>query len=99
MFIIEDIYEKLLDCCRQFSNQFTTDDIIKMFVTKYPIDWDVLQRKFGAGGKGNGRYFTPYVYIGQMLRRTSKKNNIRFEGFKKAPEDWGNSVIANWSNL
>jgi hypothetical protein len=99
MLIIENIYEKLLDCCKQFSSHFTTDDIIKKFATKYPVDWDLLQQKYGAGGKGNGRYFTSPVYIGQMLRRTSKKNKLKFEGFKKAPVDWGNSVIAYWSNV
>jgi hypothetical protein len=96
--LIKDLQRKLLDCCTQFSNEFSTEDLIKEFATKYPADWALIQQKYGVGGKGNGSHYTSYVYIALMLSRISKKGKIKFEGYKEAPENWGNEDIACWSN-
>jgi hypothetical protein len=87
-----------MDCCNQFSKPFTTADVIERFSQTYQQDWNSLQIQFGKGGKGCGRYYTPNVYIGQMLRRLSKRGKIQFLSFADAPEWWGNPVIATYRN-
>lgn len=94
MTIIQDIYNKLMDCCSQFSSSFTTADVIESFSQRYQQDWNDIQRRFGEGGEGNGRYYTSNVYVGQMLWRLSKKGRIQFVEFQDAPRGWGNPVIA-----
>jgi hypothetical protein len=97
MSIIVDIYDKLLICCEQFSNNFTTADVIEVFRQRHPKDWDLLQQMYGKGGKGNGNNYSPYVYIGQMLGRMSRRKIIVFRSWAKAPEGWGNGVIMEFS--
>lgn len=99
MTVIQDIYNKLMDCCIGFSTPFTTADVIERFSQKYEEDWNNLEKKYGEGGEGCGRYFTAHVYIGQMLRRLSDQSKIKSLDFTDAPKGWGNPVIALYRNF
>jgi len=89
MTVINDIYNKLMSCTRQFQNQFTTVDVIEIFKRRYPPDWNALQQRYGRGGRGCGRRFTPNNYIALRLKYMSKIGMIRHEGFERAPKGWG----------
>jgi len=99
MTLIQDINLKLIDSCKIFTTSFTTADVVAEFSKKYCNDWNSLVSKFGEGGEGCGRYYTPQVYIGQMLRRLSLAKKIQFLNFIPAPAGWGNAVIASYQNL
>jgi hypothetical protein len=62
----------------------------------YPNDWSLLIGKYGQGGSGCGTYYSANTYIGLMLSRRKKRGEVNFLKFDKAPENWGNSVIAVW---
>jgi hypothetical protein len=97
--LIENIYEELLDCCRELSSEFNTRDVIMEFSSRFPNDWVFLQQRCGIGGKGNGKHSTVNCYIGQMLRNLVKQGNLRFARWGEAPEGWGNPEIAYWRNI
>ena len=95
--IIDDIYNKLMDCIQQLPERFNTYEVIQIFKSRYLQDWNILEERYGRGGKGNGRYYTAFTYIAQCLKNMSKRGMIRQELFQPAPEEWGNPEIATWS--
>lgn len=96
--IIPEIYDKLLDCCKQFLIQFTTLDIIKQFSQRYPNDWNILLGRYVEGGKGCGNHYSVYVYLGQRLKELSAQNRIEYIDHIHAPSNWGYETIALYRN-
>jgi hypothetical protein len=76
--------------------QFTTLDYIDKFKMDYPDDWGLLVAKYGQGGSGCGAYYSANSYIAQILSRRKERGEVNLLNFTKAPQGWGNSVIALW---
>jgi hypothetical protein len=94
---VQGIYDKLLDCCTQFSSPFTTAEVIAVFIRRYQKDWNYLHAEYGKGGKGNGKHYSAIVYLAGMLRRLSNRGQIRRLRKQAAPEGWGYPTIDVYS--
>lgn len=76
--------------------KFNTQEFILYFKSDFPSIYKNVIKRYGAGGKGSGNYFSGYSYFATKLKQLSRTNYITFISFIKAPPSWGNGVIALW---
>lgn len=96
--IIEDVYVKILDIIRDLGGEATTYEIIKEFKKRDGKEFLDLMERYGCeGGKGSGRRYTPYVYLGKQISNLARKGWILSVGWRKADEDeWSAPKVKRW---
>jgi hypothetical protein len=80
------------------SAPFSTDDFIAQLSAQFPDAWLAVVERYGAGGRGAGRYFTSNSFVGQRLAQLVRKGHLERLGYSPAPAGWGNNVIQFWRN-
>ncbi|MGB9876438.1 MAG: hypothetical protein ACPLPS_01570 [bacterium] len=94
--VVEDVYAKLLDVIKELGNDFTTYDVIMGFKRRYEGDFFRLVERYGCeGGKGSGRRYTPYVYIGKQISNLARKGWLLEMGWREE-EDWSAPKVRRW---
>lgn len=96
--VIEDVYAKILDVIRDLGGEATTYDIISEFRRRFENEFDALVERYGCeGGKGSGRRYTPFVYLGKQISNLSRKGWILSIGWSRADEDeWSAQKVKRW---
>lgn len=96
--VIEDVYAKILDVLRDLGGEASTYDIITEFKRRFGIEFDALVERYGCeGGRGSGRRYTPYVYIGKQISNLARKGWVLEAGWKKAEEnEWSAPKVRKW---
>jgi hypothetical protein len=94
--VVEDVYAKLLDVMKELGGDFTTFDVIRAFRARYGDDFFQLVERYGCeGGKGSGRRYTPYVYIGKQISNLARKGWLLEAGWREE-EGWSAPKVRRW---
>lgn len=78
------------------SAPFSTDDFIAQLSARFPDTWLAVVERYGAGGRGAGRYFTSNSFVAQRLAQLVRKGHLERLGYSRAPAGWGNNIIQFW---
>lgn len=96
--VIEDVYAKILDVIRDLGGEATSSDIITEFRRRFGKEYDALVERYGCeGGKGSGKRYTPFVYLGKQISNLARKGWILGAGWRKADEkEWSAPKVRKW---
>ncbi|MBC7326916.1 hypothetical protein H5T87_02205 [bacterium] len=96
--LVEDVYAKILDVIRDLGGEATSYDIIMEFRARYGDDFSELVERYGCeGGRGSGKRYTPYVYLGKQISNLAKKGWLLGVGWKDADKDtWSAPKTRRW---
>lgn len=76
---------------------FSTYSFIKEFRKRFPSSWKKIESKYGPGGEGSGKFYTSFVYAGQLLKNKAQRGEIVKLGYEHdVPKGWGSPVIRYW---
>lgn len=96
--LVDDIYAKIMDIMKDLGETATTPQIIREFKARYGEEFANLVERYGCeGGRGSGRRYTPYVYLGKQISNLARKGWILSVGWGKADEDeWSAPKVRRW---
>lgn len=77
---------------------FSTLDFIELYKMSHPEEWKKIVSKYGEGGRGQGSYYTSFVFVGGQLNKL-KNRGILNQTCSEAPERWGNGIISVWNSI
>ncbi|RZB37140.1 MAG: 5-methylcytosine-specific restriction enzyme A [Desulfobacteraceae bacterium Eth-SRB2] len=88
---------QLLEVANTFNDEpFSTYDFILGIQNMFPEEWESLEEKYGAGGKGAGTHYSAYSRSSQYLNKLSNHEQLYKLNYRKSPEGWGSYVIRYW---
>lgn len=79
------------------SKAFSTYEFICTLRELYPATWAALEKKYGPGGEGAGKYYSAYSRVAHALNKLSNSAGIAKLDYRPAPDGWGNAIIRYWA--
>lgn len=76
---------------------FSTAELIGVLRADGDGVWQGIIERYGAGGRGSGRYYSAFSFVAQRLDKLSRQRELAKLDYRPAPKDWGNPVIRYWT--
>lgn len=75
---------------------FSTQDFQVATEEQNAVAWAAIAAKYGDGGKGSGRFFSPNNILFNYLKRRAKGDDLNHRGFMPSAKGWGSHVVTYW---
>lgn len=76
---------------------FSTYDFVLSLQKLYPATWSEIEREYGSGGAGAGKFYSAYSRVAHALNKLSNSAGVAKLEYRPAPDGWGSPVIRYWA--
>lgn len=76
---------------------FSTANFIDEYRKRFPAEWQEIEQRYGAGGKGAGQHHTVFTRVAKWLSKVANSGDLDKLDYRPAPETWGNQVVQFWA--
>ena len=76
---------------------FSTANFIDEYRKAFPAEWQEIEQRYGAGGKGAGQHHTVFTRVAKWLSKVANSDDLQKLDYRPAPDTWGNQVVQFWS--
>src|SRR4051794_21751194 len=88
--------ERWVDLSRKLPDTFTTQTFLRTVQSTAPTVWDAIFERYGNGGKGSGKFYSPANTMFFFLKLKAREGEIVEKGFVRPEKGWGTNRVIEW---